>query len=284
MDHFTVPVDGGELFVARWGEGPVVLAVHGITANHAAWQWVAGELGDEVTLLAPDLRGRGASGGLPGPYGMAAHAADLVAILDQVGTGAAVVVGHSMGAYVAATMAARYPDRVGPVLLVDGGLPQEVPDAVDLDAYAAELLGPALARLDMTFGDEGEYFAFWRPHPALGEVWGDRLERYLRWDLGGEPPALRSRVSREAATADYVDLMAGDAAADYRRIAAPTMLLRAPLGLLAQPVPLLSDRTVAEHLAHVPGATDEVVPGTNHYTIVMGAGAAVVADRIRSLL
>ena len=84
MDHVTVPVAGGDLFVARWGSGPPVLAVHGITGSHAAWPWVADRLAGAVSLIAPDLRGRGASNGLPGPFGMAAHAADLVAVLDHL--------------------------------------------------------------------------------------------------------------------------------------------------------------------------------------------------------
>jgi pimeloyl-ACP methyl ester carboxylesterase len=46
---------------------PVVLAVHGITASSRAWLTVARHLGDRVTVIAPDLRGRGASAGLPGP-------------------------------------------------------------------------------------------------------------------------------------------------------------------------------------------------------------------------
>ncbi|MFZ5850408.1 MAG: alpha/beta fold hydrolase, partial [Actinomycetota bacterium] len=70
-----VPVDGGTLRVGVWGEaGPVVLAVHGITANHRTWDLVADRLPD-VRLVAPDLRGRGRSATLPGPFGMARHAA-----------------------------------------------------------------------------------------------------------------------------------------------------------------------------------------------------------------
>ncbi|TDI23909.1 MAG: hypothetical protein E2P06_08490 [Acidobacteria bacterium] len=84
MDHLTVPVTGGDLFVARWGSGPPVLAVYGITGSHAAWPWVADRLVGAVSLIAPDLRGRGASNGRPGPFGMAAHAADLVAVLDHM--------------------------------------------------------------------------------------------------------------------------------------------------------------------------------------------------------
>src|SRR6266498_2069724 len=118
----AVPVAGGSLHVGVAGAVPgtpgvpVVLAVHGITGSHRSWAGVARHLGDTrglhlpppgpVTVLAPDLRGRGESSGLAGPYGMAAHVDDLLAVLDHVGCARAVVAGHSMGAYIAARFAA----------------------------------------------------------------------------------------------------------------------------------------------------------------------------------
>ena len=63
---FDVPVAGGSLHVGRWGEGDKVLvAAHGITGNHRSWQGVARALGPDVSLVAPDLRGRGLSSKLP---------------------------------------------------------------------------------------------------------------------------------------------------------------------------------------------------------------------------
>src|SRR6476646_1842770 len=113
----AVPVAGGVLAVARAGPPPdhadaVVLAIHGITANMMAWASVARELARyRVTMLAPDLRGRGESAALRGPYGFAAHVADLLAMLDHAGVQRAVLAGHSMGAYVAARLAAEHPER-----------------------------------------------------------------------------------------------------------------------------------------------------------------------------
>ena len=66
---------------------------------------LADQLGDAVTLLAPDLRGRGRSSA-GGPYGMAAHADDLMAVLDHAGAADALVVGHSMGGFAAVVAAA----------------------------------------------------------------------------------------------------------------------------------------------------------------------------------
>jgi pimeloyl-ACP methyl ester carboxylesterase len=282
-DHLTVPVAGGDMFVARWAGGTPVLAVHGISGSHAAWTWVADELAGAVTLIAPDLRGRGASAGLPAPFGMAAHAADLVAVLDYLELPRVVVVGHSMGAWIAATLAARYPDRVRSLILLDGGLPQRLPEGVDPDTQAATVLGPALARLDMTFPSRGAYLKFWAAHPAFAApgAWDARLEHYLRWDLGGETPSLRSRASLAAVTADFRDIL-GPAGLDGRKVRAPILLLRAPRGLLNQPEPFLSEKSVARNLPCLSGARHELVEGTNHYTLVMGAGAKVVADRVRA--
>ena len=281
IGHVMVPVNGGEQFVARWGSGPPVLAVHGITGSHAGWLWVADRVKASTTLIAPDLRGRGASSGLPGPFGMVAHAADLVAVLDHLDIPRAVVVGHSMGGWVAATLAAEYPERVRSLILVDGGLPQKLPAGVDPETHAATVLGPALSRLDETFSSEAAYVEFWRGHPAFAApgACDANLERFARWDLGGEAPDLRPRASRDAVINDFRDIL-GPAGLDCQRVRAPVLLLRAPRGLLNQPEPFLSDKSVTRNLPSIPGARHELVEGTNHYTILMGVGASVVADRI----
>src|SRR3954463_2470409 len=101
MNEFDVPVDGGALRVVEWpGDGPVVIAVHGITANALSWAAVARELAGRVRLVAPDLRGRAGSAHLPGPYGMGTHAADMIALADHLGVSSVAFAGHSMGGFV----------------------------------------------------------------------------------------------------------------------------------------------------------------------------------------
>ncbi|CAN5700323.1 hypothetical protein BH20ACT2_BH20ACT2_16970 [soil metagenome] len=282
-----VPVAGGRLAVALAGRagGPVVLAAHGITASHRAWVVVADRLGPDVACLAPDLRGRGQSASLPGPYGIGAHVEDLVAVLDHIGAVNATLVGHSMGAYVAARLAATRPERVSALVLVDGGLPLPAPAGADPDEVLAATLGPALARLSQTFASRQEHRDFWRAHPAFaGDAWTPAVEAYVDADLTGTEPELRSRVSPEAVRADGRDLLV-DAGVRHAvlSVSCPTVLLRAPRGLLDQPDPLLPDDVVADHVAQVPGLIEEVVPDTNHYRIVLcDREAAVVAARIRT--
>jgi pimeloyl-ACP methyl ester carboxylesterase len=160
----TVGVDGGELHVARAGPRPeeadaVVLAAHGITASHRGWRPVARELlaeHPELCVLAPDLRGRGRSADAGPPWGMAQHVTDLLAVLDDAGVERAVLAGHSMGAYVVARLAAEHSERAGAAVLVDGGLRLPLPEGVDPDAALDALLGPAIARLRMTFASTEE--------------------------------------------------------------------------------------------------------------------------------
>src|SRR5918911_3808678 len=116
-----VPVDGGELRVILWGTGRrVAVAVHGITASAMSWQAVARHMPPDWTLAAPDLRGRGHSGELPGPYGLERHVADVTAVLRYLG-GRPVLAGHSMGAYVALLVRDAHPELVRRLVLVDGG-------------------------------------------------------------------------------------------------------------------------------------------------------------------
>ncbi len=290
-DPFTavldVPVAGGSLRVALAGPAggrPVVLAPHGITASHRSWAAVARHLGDDVTFLAPDLRGRGASAGLPGPYGIDAHVADLLAVLDHVGAVNATVAGHSMGAFVAARFAQLHPERAAAAVLVDGGVPLPVPEGADPDAVIDAVLGPAVARLRQTFPSRQAYREFWQAHPAFAGAWSDDAEAYVDYDLMGEEPELRSRVSEEAVRADGRDLLVNEAVREAVRAAAcPVVLLRAPRGLMNEDNPLVPEAVARAYCEQVPGMVAEEVADTNHYLITIAdREAAVVADRIRA--
>jgi pimeloyl-ACP methyl ester carboxylesterase len=285
MTELDVPVAGGDLHVRRWGgTGPTVLALHGITATSMGWLQVADRLPD-VTLLAPDLRGRGRSAQLPGPYGMAAHVADVVDLLDRADASRVVVVGHSMGGFVAVALAARHPDRVAQLLLLDGGLPTGKPgDPLPAGGIDA-VLGPAAARLAMTFPSVEAHRDFWREHPAIGPIWGPAVRAYVDYDLVGEPPDLRSSCREAAMRTDGAEVAdAAAATAALRQVTAPVTFLRAERGLLDGP-PFYPDEAVARWSDGSPVVRARTVPDTNHYSLVLGdGGAAVVADAVTESL
>ena len=283
-----VAVDGGALRVGEWSPeapaAPTVIALHGITASHMAWGMVAQAL-PEVRLIAPDLRGRGRSSGLPGPFGMARHAADLDAVIEALSLPRALLIGHSMGGFVAVVAAHLHPDRFSQVLLVDGGLPLAIPAGISESDLLHATLGPAAQRLSMTFVDRPAYLEFWKKHPAFADCWSQAVIDYANYDLTGAEPLLRSSCSIEAMTEDSKELYAGEVApvalAELRQ---PITLLTAPRGLLNKTPGLYGASEIARWKAGLPALTIREVPDVNHYTIVMGAaGASAVAREVLRL-
>jgi lipase len=284
--RLEVHVDGGALTAFRLGAtsgvGEQVLAIHGITASSAGWVAVARALGERAALVAVDLRGRGESNLLPGPYGLATHVRDMLAVLDALELDRGVVIGHSLGAYIAARLAARHPERMRAVVLVDGGLRIPGTGGADPQVSLEAFLGPALARLRMRFASREEYRDWWRAHPAIADsdVDGADLNAYADHDLIGEPPALHSAVVEEAVRADAAELF--NAGEDALRLAVPATLLCAPRGLQNGPNPMQQLALARDWAAGAPELREVIaVPDVNHYTLVLGrAGAGEVADAI----
>lgn len=271
--RFSVPVRGGELVAGEWvpeiSTGGTVLAIHGITASHMTWPLIAQGL-PAVRVIAPDLRGRGGSRSLPGPWGMNAHADDLLRVLDAAGVDRASVVGHSMGAFAAVTLAHKHPDRVERLVLIDGGLPLPVAEAASKEGLPQALLGPAAARLSMTFPDREAYRKFWRAHPAFAGQWNSTVEDYVDYDLVGSEPTLHAASSLEAVVVDSQQLNGGTEYFEtLQGIPSPIHFLRAPRGLLNQFPGLYSPQEIVHWKASLPNLTVHEISGVNHYTIVM---------------
>lgn len=286
-ERIEFDVDGGTAVAHRWPAddpaAPLVVAAHGITGNGLTWARVADHLGGAVTLVAPDLRGRAGSAGIDGPYGMAAHAADVVALLDTLGAGSAVLVGHSMGGFVVAVTASLYPDRVRSVVLVDGGVGFAVPPGLDIDAVLNATIGPAMQRLGMTFASRADYTTFWRAHPALRPDWAPWIEEAMQYDLVGAEPELRSSVRLEAVRVDGADLFATEAVRDaVQSLPVPAVLLWAQRGMLDEPQGMYDESRLEQAKLDPERVRVVMVPDTNHYGIIYtDRGAAVVADHIR---
>ncbi|HEX4686831.1 MAG TPA: alpha/beta fold hydrolase [Nocardioides sp.] len=276
-DPLDVPVTGGTLRVAAWsGIGGPVLAIHGITSSSRTWPFVAAAL--DRPLFAPDLRGRGRSNHLAGPAGIAQHADDCAAVVEATGGVPLVVVGHSMGGFVATVLAARRPDLVRGLVLVDGGLPFAAAD----EAATLAGLQPIKQRLLSTYTRES-YRDWFRNHPAFARDWTPEAEAYADYDLPESPG--RPSADPDIVEADQVDMVHGAA---FREALAqplpPRVFLHAPRGFADDPPGLYPQPVVDEYAARWPDVDVRPVPDVNHYTIVLSSrGAAAIAQAVRDL-
>lgn len=114
-----------------------------------------------------------------------------------------VLVGHAMGADIAALVAARHHDGIAGVVLVDGGLPLEVDlptGTSDLDAISAVVV-PAIDRLAPTYPDVAAHEVTFRPHPAFAGRWSPTLTAVVgdvNHDTTVFDPVGAGRVAAEA--------------------------------------------------------------------------------------
>lgn len=285
-EELTVPVGGGELAVLRWPAAepgaPVVLAVHGITANALAWARVAHHLAGQATLIAPDLRGRGGSRSLPGPYGIAAHAADVAAIADEFALRGAVLAGHSMGGFVSAFTGVHHPTRFASLVLVDGGLGFPAPTHLDADALLDAVIGPAMRRLSMTFPDRQAYRDYWRDHPAFSGSWSPSVDAYIQRDLVGAEPQLRSSCVRDAVRLDGTQVLRDpEVLAAVHQLGLPARLLWADRGLMDEAQGLYDEQRLAAAGLEPARVATHRVADVNHYTVLIGDdGARTVAGHL----
>lgn len=117
----TVETGGATIDFAVVGEGPVVLLVHGTGGDATTtWSTVAPTLAERRTVVMPDLPGSGATVDDGGPLELPRLAVQIAAVADAVGTASYSVVGFSLGAAVAAAVAADNPDRVDSLVLLNG--------------------------------------------------------------------------------------------------------------------------------------------------------------------
>lgn len=281
--HKSVEVVGGPMAVAVWEplgelEG-AALMLHGRGSNHVMLDPLA-RAWDTTRNFAPDLRGYGRSRDLPGPYGLLAHVDDLVRLLDAFEVDSADIVGHSMGGAIGVLLADRHPDRVRNLVLVDGGFPLPRPDGVSAEQLAAMVLGPTLQLLSARYTSPEDYREVRRKYPVFTQDWNEDVERYVDYDLIGEPPTMHPSTNVQAVTVDVTELITSGLLEDaLERLSKPTAFLPASRGLMDEEPGLYSPARVQEIAALYPSITIDPVPDTNHVSVVMGQRAVEAITR-----
>ena len=116
-----------------------------------------------------------------------------------------------------------------------------MPPGMTIEQIMPLVLGPALARLSMTFSSKDSYRDYWKPHPAFSRGWSKEIEEYVDYDLRDGKPA----TSAQAVSEDSEDLF-GNAHVEsgLKNLKNETLFIRAPRGLQNEegglyPIPVL---------------------------------------------
>jgi N-formylmaleamate deformylase len=228
-----VDAAGLRLHLLEYGDAAPIVIAPGITSPAATWEFISLELARDHRVVVLDIRGRGLSDKPPSGFELSDYARDLAAVIDALGLERPVVLGHSMGARIAAALAVLHPGVAGPLVLVDPPLTGPGRDIypMSLASFMDQL---AKARAGATADDLRHYFptltdeqlttrAEWLPtcdETAVRESWLnfhredffpylEQLEPPVLFMYGGESPVVPAGALPELRAAnDRVEMVA----------------------------------------------------------------------------
>ena len=259
--------DGIEIQLALWeGKRENIFCIHGLTANSRCWDRIVSGLIPEFRVLAMDLRGRGLSDKPPKGYFIEQHVQDIYCLLEDQKLERVTLMGHSLGAYISLAFAARHPDRVKKLILMDAGghLSQSRWDKVHV------AIKPSVDRLGLVFPSFEDYTALLKQAPFL-QPWTRFLDTYFRYEIEEVDGGVRSRTLVEGIREEISNIRSFDAASLYPRISCPVLILRATDGILSRDDMVLTEDAAERMVREIVDAGCVDVTNSNHYSILFGA-------------
>lgn len=262
----------------QWGaHGPPLIFAHGITANAFCFQAMADALSNDFRVYAYDLRGRGDSDKPETGYSIPIHAQDLAEIIDALELDRPVVVGHSLGAFIAQQFAATYPEKLSKLILIDGGgrLPWST-----LEEQPAWLTA-SFARLGVPVVSFPEYLQRFKMAPFLGPYWNEYVDTYLDHDVYRQSDgSVISKGYPAGIREDQMSFFELDFRPEalWPKVTVPTLLMRAGQGLFTESDQLLPEAETEAMQRHIRKCHYVNYPGLNHYTIIFGVSEAPASE------
>jgi len=248
-------LNGQKYHYQQAGQGADVVLIHGVTGDLSIWYLCQAiqSLSESRRVTAYDLKGHGYSDAPPSGYTSADHAADLLALLDQLEIGKATLVGHSFGGVIALHAAVLYPERVDALVLSDPYFPalrhlEDVSRWGHWESFRDEARRAGVELSDEHWYDLGRFF------DQVVDLEGERLTQFRR-EVG--LPAL-NRLLRLGKTTcgDDTKVEAGLTADLISTVQVPA------LALYGEFSPFLA---TAQYLVeHLPNCRSEIVPGAKH--------------------
>ncbi|MEO7522121.1 MAG: alpha/beta fold hydrolase [Gemmatimonas sp.] len=248
------------------GRGLPVVFLHGFPHDRSLWSHQRIALSSRIRCIVPDLRGFGESDGTP--HDMDTFADDVVALLDHLDIGDAVVCGLSMGGYIAMTLWRRHPTRVRALVLCDtraGADSAEQRDARNAAMVKARAEGASAfadAQLEKMVGAETH-----ANRPDVVETMRAMMARQSVAGITGALQALRDRPDSRNTIAS---------------VSVPTLVIVGADDVLTPPA---ESQAIMELLPEASGARLEIIDGAGHVSCVERPAAVThaLADFLATL-
>jgi pimeloyl-ACP methyl ester carboxylesterase len=249
------------------GSNPPLILMPGLTANaHSFDGLINVGLSPALRVLALDLRGRGLSDKPNNGYSMADHAADVLGLMEALKLQQVVLGGHSFGGLLTLYMAARHPELVSKLVVIDA--------ACKMHPKLLEMIKPSVDRLGKVISSWNVYLESMKKMPFFQGWWDTTIESFYRADVEIHNDGTVKPRSRPEAIIEAVDKSLNEDWAQYLAAIRQPMLLLNSLGSFGLPgaPPVLPCEHALETVNAVAYGRYIEVPG-NHMTMLYGEGA-----------
>ena len=260
----------------KWGtQGQPIVCVHGLTANAFSFQAIADNLARDHQVYAYDLRGRGDSDKPEQGYSVPIHAQDLAQLIDAWGLERPIIIGHSLGAFIALYFAAHYPTKLSKLILVDAGAPLPWNTPEEQPAW----LTASISRLGNSVPSFEEYIQRLKLAPFLGPYWNEYVDTYFEHDVKhSSDGSVASKCYRAGIIEEGLRYSEAQPAEQWANVKVPTILLRAGQGMFSDNDQLLPEAAATAAQLSIKDCRFVNYPTLNHYTILFGVEPGPIQD------
>ena len=231
------------------GDGPPALLLHGLAGHSGEWAQTASWLTARCRVIALDARGHGRSERFPADVSRDAVVADAVFVVEQLRLQPVVVVGQSIGGLTALSLAARRPDLVRGLVLVDAS-----PSGGEGVEEAVSATARALREWPASFGSRSDAHAFFAERfggDLAAEAWTNGLERV---EDGWQP-----RFDVEVMAQTLREAISVPSWEEWDSITCPTLVVRAGNGMVEPEIAKeMTERLSSAQLVEIADAAHDV--------------------------
>ncbi len=257
MEAKQLTINGRSLkiFDSQNGEKGTILGLHGLSGNGYSLQYFAEEFSKEYRFITIDLYGRGDSKSSEDQSDLFQHAEDILGVIEALDLDEVIVLGYSMGGFIA-SIAAGQTETIKAVVLLDG--------FASMSEHQRPIIEPSLGRLSQVYPSKEHYITETASaYEKLGITNRPELRRLLAYEIEEKEGSWENKAAEALVRQDWESFWDVDIQRIGQQITQPVLLVIA-LGDIGEQPPLF----LPEHYERTKTAIEQleiVYTDANHY-------------------
>lgn len=240
------------------GKKGTIVAIHGLAATYKSLQYFIDVLAGDYRVVTLDLPGRGRSEAPLAPSSIYNQAETLLKLIEELQIEDPILLGHSMGAYIAALIASQLATTKA-LILLDGG--------AEVSERQAELLEPLLARLGQRYSSKEAYVDELKTIFTCMDIqWGEPLQDLAEYEVIEDEGTWRQSADIDTLREDGESLYNFNSEQVMGQVKCPVLLVHAEGPIGDDPLFYLDDFASIRESTH---NLEIFSAGCNHYTMIL---------------